>query len=102
MVEAEKATQLLGKARAWLADAYCNGWNPIAELCDTLNAALQRETAVRALHTKMVDEGGDWCEGCVTRPAGGGVRSLPWPCPTIRALDGEVDAHNEDICDRSM
>lgn len=76
---------------------------PVVELLDALEAAekrveslvtvagseiawKQRAGVVRALHPPRMDvSGGKWCGGCSDEMGD----SHEWPCPTIRALDGE-------------
>lgn len=64
---------------------------------DTYRAALAALARVRELHQPFVEvDWVDWAEApycgtcaCVREY---GLTYEPWPCPTIRALDGESDA----------
>ena len=50
------------------------------QLAEMHAAASARIKRVRALHVRQYDE----CAWCSTND-----RHMSWPCPTIRALDGE-------------
>jgi len=64
------------------------GWKQRADLAEnenrslraSLDAALEAIGRVRELHYSVADEeDGDWCHDC----------KHDWPCPTVRAIDGE-------------
>lgn len=49
-----------------------------------------RAEAVRALHGYYTDQSGKkWCDHCSVHVGYEQFESRPWPCPTIRALEGK-------------
>ncbi|KAB8162938.1 hypothetical protein FH609_004220 [Streptomyces sp. 3MP-14] len=84
LARAEAAEQRERELAARLADTE-------AALTTTIRARKAAEAAlarVRALHPQWSGHGhGDTCGSCTTPD---GVLRAPWPCPTIRALTGDV------------
>ena len=67
------------------------GWDDTTFLLDLIRQYRAREQRVRTLHPKQqlptAPDGYAICPTCDNGPAPG--CHVPWPCPTIRALDGQ-------------
>lgn len=62
----------------------------IPALLDYVDTLTARLAAVRELHRYYTDQSGKkWCDHCAVHVGYEQFDSRPWPCPTIKALEGD-------------